>query len=72
LRELASILGFTLKKPDKKPIDPESLIAILLTIRSELRQAKQWELADVIRQRMADIGIVLEDTPKGTIWKRSK
>jgi cysteinyl-tRNA synthetase len=72
LRELANILGFTFKKPEKQPIDPESLIDILLTIRSELRQAKQWELADVIRNRMADIGIVLEDTPKGTKWKRVK
>jgi cysteinyl-tRNA synthetase len=72
LRELASVLGFTLKKPEAQPIDPEPLITILLAIRSELRQAKQWELADEIRKKLSNIGILLEDTPKGTTWKRSR
>ncbi len=70
LAELAGVLGFTLEEPAKPPLDAEPLIEVLIEIRNELRQAKQWQLADMIRSRLAELGIALEDTPKGTIWKR--
>ena len=57
---------------DRRKDNSEELISILLSIRNDLRQAKQWELADKIRNQLADIGVVLEDTAKGTIWKRSR
>jgi cysteinyl-tRNA synthetase len=37
-----------------------------------LRQAKQWQLADNIRKKLDELGIALEDTPKGTVWKRKR
>ncbi len=45
-----------------------------IAIREEMRQAKQWQQADEIRTRIAELGVVLEDTPEGTkiIWKRKK
>jgi len=49
----------------------EQLIQLLIETRGELRKAKQWQLADMVRQRLTGMGITLEDTPKGTIWKRS-
>jgi len=51
---------------------PEQLIQLLIETREKLRKAKQWQLADIVRQRLTGLGIVLEDTPKGTIWKRSR
>jgi len=41
--------------------------------RSRCRKAKQWQRADAIRAKLAELGIVLEDTPEGTkrIWKRT-
>jgi len=45
------------------------LIRTLIDIRQELRGAKQWQLADMVRQRLADLGIVLEDKRGETSWK---
>jgi cysteinyl-tRNA synthetase len=49
----------------------EQLIQLLIETREKLRKAKQWQLADMVRQRLTGLGIALEDTPKGTIWKRT-
>ncbi len=54
-----------------EPPDAEAIIQLCIDIRKELRQAKQWQLADVVRNRLAELGIALEDTPKGTVWKRT-
>ncbi len=71
LAELLGVLGFTLEEPTKPPLDAESFVELLVQVRDELRQAKQWQLADAIRSRLARLGIVLEDTPNGTFWKRT-
>jgi cysteinyl-tRNA synthetase len=34
-----------------------------------LRQQKLWALADSIRNRLTELGIVLEDTRDGTSWR---
>jgi len=52
-------------------MDAEKLIQILIDAREKLRKVKKWQDADVIRQRLSGLGIALEDTPKGTVWKRS-
>ncbi|MEX0856075.1 MAG: cysteine--tRNA ligase [Gemmatimonadota bacterium] len=38
--------------------------------RTEARAAKEWGQADAIRVELAERGIVLEDGPSGTRWKR--
>ena len=47
--------------------DPRKLIAL----RKELRTQKLWELSDRVRDGLAAVGIVLEDTREGTQWKRA-
>ena len=49
--------------------DARPFIDALVNIRSELRVARQYELADKVRGRLEELGIALEDTPKGTEWK---
>ncbi|MCJ7655948.1 MAG: cysteine--tRNA ligase [Dehalococcoidia bacterium] len=71
LAELAKVLGFTLEEPTRPPLDAEPLIQLLIEIRDELRKAKQWQLADMVRQRLIELGVALEDMPKGTVWKRT-
>jgi cysteinyl-tRNA synthetase len=44
-------------------------IDLLIELRKELREAKQYALADRIRSGLGDLDIVLEDTPAGTTWK---
>ena len=68
LRELTDVLGLTMKGP-AGPAEAEPFIALLVDVRKELRQAKQWALADSIRDRLAKLGVALEDGPEGTTWK---
>ncbi len=51
---------------------PESLLQLLISTRDQLREAKQWQLADEIRAKLTELGIALEDTPQGTIWKHKR
>ena len=69
LLKLAGILGLTFAEKGKATLDAEEFIKLLVSTRNDLRQAQQWQLADTIRTRLADLGITLEDTPQGTIWK---
>ncbi len=52
-------------------LEAESLVEILIQVRNKLRQTKHWHFADKVRNSLNDLGIVLEDTPKGTTWRRS-
>ncbi len=47
----------------------EKLLDVLITLRAEARARKDYTLADSIRSRLSDAGIVLEDTPEGTFWR---
>ena len=57
---------------DKIPNDVESLMELVSSSRGALRDKEQWEYADKIRSRLVKLKIVLEDTPKGTVWKRKR
>jgi len=72
LKELASVLGLTLKDTEKPFTDAAPFIELLLKTRKKLRDAKQFQLADEIRTTLLKMGLTLEDTPAGTIWKRKK
>ncbi len=43
----------------------------LILQRNEAKKAKNFAVADQIRKELAEAGIVLEDTPQGTIWRRA-
>ena len=52
--------------------EEEALIELLIEVRAQLRKEKNFALADKIRAELREMGIQLEDTPQGTIWKRVK
>ncbi len=68
LLELAHTLGLELKE-EAAAADVVPFIEHLIEIRSELRKQKQWALADRIRDRLNALGVALEDTPQGTVWR---
>ncbi len=72
LVELAGVLGLTLKEPEKHFVGAEPFIDLLIETRKRLREAKQFQLADEIRDKLGELGVALEDTPQGTIWKRKR
>lgn len=68
LRELCGVLGLTLEAPPARSLAAAPFIELLIEIRAELRAARQWALADRIRDRLAALGIELQDSPDGTTW----
>jgi cysteinyl-tRNA synthetase len=70
LQELTGVLGLTLKRRfAAAPAETEPFIALLVETRAQLRAAKQWALADRVRDRLAELGVMLEDGSGGTTWK---
>ena len=70
LVELAGVLGIDLKAETgeaRREADP--YVDLLVEVRAKLRAAKQWALADEVRDRLRELGVAIEDRPEGTIWK---
>ena len=68
IRKLGYPLGLFQKKERALKGLQDDLIRILVDLRAELREKKEFELADSIRARLAELGITLKDSPQGTIW----
>jgi cysteinyl-tRNA synthetase len=74
----AKIMGILREEPDaffeKVAAPSEGIDAAeiegLIEERAGARARKDWSRADAIRSRLKSRGIVLEDGPKGTIWRR--
>lgn len=73
----SSVLGLLEREPahffeelpkEEKGIDREE-IERLIAERAEARARKDWAKADSIRDKLKSMGVVVEDTPKGTIWR---
>jgi cysteinyl-tRNA synthetase len=69
LRELAGVLGLRLEAAANESIGAAPFIELLISLRKELREAKQYQLADRIRDGLSELDIVLEDGSGGTTWK---
>lgn len=75
LKQLAAIIGLLQRDPESfmqgetgnGDLDIESLI----NARIAAKTAKNYAEADRIRKELAEAGIILEDTPQGTTWRRA-
>lgn len=75
LKEIMGVLGiledaWSRKKSGASSKDFEDLMQIVLDIRQEARKAKQYAIADQIRDKLGAMNIVIEDTPTGARWKK--
>jgi cysteinyl-tRNA synthetase len=80
LKNLSGVLGLILepsrqlvKEPTGTPsaeTGSEEEVINLIRQREEMRKARKWAEADEIRGRLDKMGIILEDTPQGTAWRR--
>ncbi|TWU02761.1 cysteine--tRNA ligase [Stieleria varia] len=76
-RELASILGLFVKAPPQGGGDDDSAdlldqaIRLLIDLRKEAREKKDYATGDAIRDRLTAMGIALLDKKEGTSWERS-
>jgi cysteinyl-tRNA synthetase len=69
LRELCEVFGFTLEATTDSAQKAAPFIDLLVALRTELRAAKQWQLADRVRDGLAELGIEVKDGPEGTVWQ---
>ena len=70
LREMAEILGIDLSVANAKSSgDAAPFVDLLVDVRTRLRAAKQFEMADQIRDKLSELGVTLEDSASGTGWK---
>jgi len=46
-----------------------TLVELLIELRTEARKSRNFELSDAIRDRLAAVGVQLEDRPEGTTWR---
>ena len=79
LKELANVLGVLQREPEEflqggqPSADGYSSEQIeqMIAQRLEARRSKNFAEADRIRKELLDSGVVLEDGPQGTIWRRA-
>ena len=71
LKDLGSILGLTFedKTIDSNDIDAKPFIDLLVSTRQQLREAKHYGLADMIRDELDSHGVTIEDKPQGAEWR---
>jgi cysteinyl-tRNA synthetase len=67
--ELLEVLGIALHEPETNSSNIEPYINMLVTVRQQLREANKWDLADQIRDDLAELGVIIEDTADGPDWR---
>ena len=74
LKGIGGILGFLQRDPEafmqSGNDDEVAEIEALIKARNDARAAKDWGAADTARDKLTDMGIVLEDGAGGTTWRR--
>lgn len=75
MKQLADVLGLLSQEPEaffkgEGSDDEVAEIEALIVERNRARNEKDWAAADVARNRLNELGVVLEDGPSGTTWRK--
>ena len=68
LRELTDVFGLRLEEKTGSG-DADKFIDLLVEVRSEARKQKLWALSDMVRDRLKELGVTIEDSKEGTSWR---
>ncbi|MCX5666603.1 MAG: cysteine--tRNA ligase [Candidatus Omnitrophica bacterium] len=68
LLKLSTIFGLELK--NKGTLDLPAKVESLIKERDEARTKKDYKRSDDIRKKLSDMGVILEDTKEGTVWRK--
>jgi len=75
IRELTGTLGLFLKEPPtgasgENEATVAKLMELVIEIRARARAAKDFPTADLVRTKLTEAGISLEDRAEGTQWSK--
>ncbi|MBK0093166.1 cysteine--tRNA ligase [Erwinia sp. S59] len=77
LRQLANVLGILQQDPEQflqssAQVNDDEVAEIehWVKARSDARAAKDWAQADVARDKLNELGVIVEDGPQGSSWRR--
>ena len=65
---LTGVLGLRLSGKKASGGDADKFIALLVEVRAEMRKQKLWAMSDLIRDRLKELGVAIEDSKDGTTW----
>ena len=68
LLELPKIFGIDLGRREAKDLPDK--VDILIKERDKARAQKDYKRSDDIRKKLSDMGVILEDTKEGTVWRK--
>jgi len=70
--ELAGVLGLEIEEAQVEGGSDlvDGLMELVLSIRKEAREKKDYQTSDKIRDTLKNLGLILEDTPQGVRWRR--
>ncbi len=71
LYDFDRVLGLKLREAAERATSVDANVEALIKEREDARASKDWARADEIRKQLSEQGIVLEDTPSGTLWRRA-
>lgn len=69
MRQLTNVFGLVLSGSSGNESQADPFIDLLIELRSSLRKDKQWAYSDLIRDRLKELGVTLEDSKDGTTWR---
>ena len=74
IREMGGLLGVFRGPPGGGEVQQDDtltdgLMQLLIDLRAEARDDKNFAVADTIRDRLIAMGVTLEDRPDGTLWR---
>ena len=69
--DLAGALGLTIGAREQTADADDAAIEDLVAQRQSAREAKDWATADLLRDELSALGVVVEDTPSGPVWHRA-
>ena len=71
--EMNGIFDVIVPKEEEAAADDglaNDLMEMVMTLRTNARKNKDWGTADFIRDELKKIGIVIKDTPEGSVWEK--
>jgi len=68
LRELTGVFGLRLQEKQGSG-DADKFIDLLVEVRTEARKQKLWAFSDLIRDKLKELGVTIEDSKEGTTWR---